>query len=243
MAGKFECIRCGNCCKNLEKPLPETNSGPVYFLHRGLLIDLGEKEGLEREAKKLGLKLEIGWAQIAIERVTGEAIGLAYSLKHSTCPFLGEDNKCRVWKNRPHICRAFPANAYVNLWDAATKVRGKQKLGMNTGCPADKFFREYKGKLEKKITGKEYKECLKEYFGGEYAGNAWLQARNIFIAQLLQRLDRNCLFQPASGKPFKEISKELDLKKVKSITDYAVEKGLTTSDALEKAWKETEEKL
>jgi uncharacterized protein len=79
--GKINCLDCGNCCKTLE-----------------IVVDKGD---ILRLSKKLG----ISTVQFTEKYVTNTD-GVSHFMP--SCPFLGEDNACQVYEDRPRACRDFP---------------------------------------------------------------------------------------------------------------------------------------
>lgn len=99
---KLDCLDCGNCCKNLQ-----------------IVVD---ERDLSRLSKKLGLS-----ASEMRKKYVARAEDGTLHFKTSPCPFLGEDNACGVYEDRPQACRDFPylhagnfrSRAYVTLENAA----------------------------------------------------------------------------------------------------------------------------
>ena len=108
---KFECVRCGNCCKD-----PNTIVNLCYTdilrIKKNLNLDLDElleivgfyifTDQLEGDTKK---RLVIS----PLETERGLSfIGLLKS-KTGTCIFYdGEKKKCKIYSIRPNFCRSFP---------------------------------------------------------------------------------------------------------------------------------------
>jgi len=79
----FDCLSCANCCKT---------TSPMFF----------EKD-IERLASYLKMKSSDFISQYLFLDTDG-----IYALKSSPCPFLGADNYCSVYENRPKACREYP---------------------------------------------------------------------------------------------------------------------------------------
>lgn len=78
-----DCLRCANCCKT---------TSPIFY-----------QNDIERVARSLRMKpgdFIQEYLRIDDDR--------DYVLKSSPCPFLGEDNYCRVYEDRPKACREYP---------------------------------------------------------------------------------------------------------------------------------------
>ncbi len=80
---KIDCLSCANCCKNYS---PRFKQPDIKRIAKRLRI----KEG---ELIKRYLKLDSD----------GDFV-----VQHSPCPFLGEDNACSIYDDRPSDCRRYP---------------------------------------------------------------------------------------------------------------------------------------
>lgn len=79
-----DCTKCANCCKTLH---------PIV-----------SDEDIARIAKHLGMA-ENDFIASYLERDEEEG---GYRIKRSPCPFLGDDNLCRIYDVRPEKCRGYP---------------------------------------------------------------------------------------------------------------------------------------
>ena len=80
---KVDCLACANCCKNYS---PRFKQPDIKRIAKRLKI----KEG-DLVARYLKLDNE------------GD-----YVVKQSPCPFLGADNMCDIYEDRPSDCRRYP---------------------------------------------------------------------------------------------------------------------------------------
>ncbi len=80
---KIDCLSCANCCKNYS---PRFKNPDIKRIAKSLRL----KEG-ELVDKYLRLDTD------------GD-----YVVKQSPCPFLGEDNMCSIYEDRPSDCRRYP---------------------------------------------------------------------------------------------------------------------------------------
>src|SRR3972149_8581906 len=87
----FKCLKCGTCCKNL---LEDFDDG----LRRGLVLTAKETKLFPAEI--ISPKMAIG--------VNTPKIILQYQLNANNCPHINEKNECKIYNNRPLMCRAFP---------------------------------------------------------------------------------------------------------------------------------------
>jgi Fe-S-cluster containining protein len=80
---ELDCLTCGNCCKT---------TSPIFY-----------QNDIERVGK--ALRMKPGDFIDAYLRVDEED---DYVLKSAPCPFLGADNHCSVYNDRPKACREYP---------------------------------------------------------------------------------------------------------------------------------------
>jgi Fe-S-cluster containining protein len=80
---KIDCLRCAACCKNYS---------PRF-----------KTPDIKRLAKRL--KMKEGAFIEAYLRLDSEG---DYVARNAPCPFLGEDNHCSVYEERPSDCHRFP---------------------------------------------------------------------------------------------------------------------------------------
>ncbi len=80
---KIDCLTCANCCKT---------TSPIFY-----------QTDIERVAKALRIK-----PGDFIQQYLRLDEDKDYVLKSSPCPFLGVDNYCTVYENRPKACKEYP---------------------------------------------------------------------------------------------------------------------------------------
>ncbi|MBN8685900.1 MAG: YkgJ family cysteine cluster protein [Chitinophagales bacterium] len=80
---KIDCLQCANCCKNFS---PRFKTPDVKRISK--LLRLRESEFIDNYLK-----------------VDDDG---DYVLKTTPCPFLGADNYCSIYEDRPSDCRRFP---------------------------------------------------------------------------------------------------------------------------------------
>jgi uncharacterized protein len=103
---KINCLECAACCKNYS---PRFKTPDIKRISRHLQF----KEG------------------VFIEKYLRLDDDGDYVVNSKPCPFLGPDNFCSIYENRPSDCRRFP---YTDE-DVLLK-RGKLTLKNATFCPA-----------------------------------------------------------------------------------------------------------
>jgi len=80
---KVDCLACANCCKT---------TSPMFF---------------EKDIERLSSYFKLRPAQFIEKYLFLDTDGI-WALKSSPCPFLGSDNYCSVYHDRPKACREFP---------------------------------------------------------------------------------------------------------------------------------------
>jgi uncharacterized protein len=80
---EVDCLTCANCCKT---------TSPIFY-----------QNDIERVAK--ALRMKPGDFITKYLRIDEDK---DYVLQSSPCPFLGHDNYCNVYEDRPKACREYP---------------------------------------------------------------------------------------------------------------------------------------
>ncbi|PGH39600.1 MAG: zinc/iron-chelating domain-containing protein [Candidatus Nephrothrix sp. EaCA] len=80
---EINCLNCANCCKTVS---------PIFY-----------QNDIERAAKALRLK-----PSQMIEKYLRIDEDNDYVLQTAPCPFLTENNECRIYESRPKACREYP---------------------------------------------------------------------------------------------------------------------------------------
>lgn len=80
---EIDCLACANCCKT---------TSPIFY-----------QNDIERVAKSL--RMRPGDFIVKYLRVDDDG---DFVLKSTPCPFLDEDNYCKVYNDRPKACREYP---------------------------------------------------------------------------------------------------------------------------------------
>ncbi|MFZ9687387.1 MAG: YkgJ family cysteine cluster protein [Chitinophagaceae bacterium] len=109
---QVDCLSCANCCKNYS---------PRF-----------KTPDIKRISKSLSLK-----ESVFIEKFLKIDNEGDYVLQSKPCPFLGSDNHCSIYEDRPSDCRRFPYT------DEDVFVKRQQLTLKNTSfCPAAYFVIE-----------------------------------------------------------------------------------------------------
>ena len=88
---EIDCLSCANCCKT---------TSPIFY-----------QKDIERLAKRLRIKpYEFIEKHLKIDEDKD------YVLQTAPCPFLGHDNYCSVYEDRPAACREYPHTNRKNMY-------------------------------------------------------------------------------------------------------------------------------
>ncbi|MDG1241525.1 MAG: YkgJ family cysteine cluster protein [Opitutae bacterium] len=97
---KYDCTQCGACCRSF----------PIFASE----ADAMREPAIRQEARALPEYLQ--------------AEGKAYQLFplpfHARCPYLKEDELCRIYESRPSVCRRFEAGS-----EQCIEARRRQGIG------------------------------------------------------------------------------------------------------------------
>ena len=112
---RFECTGCGGCCTGGTDHVVET-SAP------------------EREAIRDFLGLSRNWFRRRyLTRLDAAVTGIRLG-RDGRCPFLGRDNRCRVYPVRPRQCRTYPWWPELVGSRSAWQHEAQRCEGMNRGA-------------------------------------------------------------------------------------------------------------
>jgi len=80
---KTDCLACANCCKT---------TSPIFY-----------NRDIDRAAKAVGMR-----PGDFMDKYLKVDEDKDYVLKSAPCPFLGPDNYCSIYEDRPAACREYP---------------------------------------------------------------------------------------------------------------------------------------
>lgn len=115
---KIDCLECANCCKT---------TSPIF---RSVDIKRLSKRLRMTESKFIDTYLKIDEEN-------------DYVLQSSPCSFLGDDNYCSVYEDRPLACREYPHTDRKNMYQILPLTRKNMEV-----CPAVSYIMQ---ELSKKI--------------------------------------------------------------------------------------------
>lgn len=107
-----DCLSCANCCKNYSPRFKQP------------------------DIKRIAKRLKIKEGELVDRYLRLDEDG-DYVVKKSPCPFLGDDNRCRIYEDRPSDCARYPyTDEDVLLKRVALSLKNA------TVCPAVFFVLE-----------------------------------------------------------------------------------------------------
>jgi Fe-S-cluster containining protein len=103
---KIDCLECANCCKT---------TSPIFR---------------DIDIKRISKKLRMSEKQFVSSFLRMDE-DKDYVLQSSPCYFLGNDNKCEIYDDRPLACREFPHTNRKNMYQVMDITQKNAEI-----CPA-----------------------------------------------------------------------------------------------------------
>lgn len=103
---KIDCLSCANCCKT---------TSPIFR---------------DVDIRRLAKRLRLSESKFIDAYLKTDEEG-DYVLKQSPCGFLGDDNYCSVYEDRPLACREYPHTDRKNMYQILDLTRKNMEV-----CPA-----------------------------------------------------------------------------------------------------------
>lgn len=131
---KFECTKCGNCCKNLVgseqdkldlTPPCYIGSGPMVILNQPTLL----LHPWEIDLFPIDNVIPLN---VLFDIKNNQTIVLNYTLNVKSCPLLDDNGSCKIYNDRPLVCRIYPM-PYQHLEPNQMTIEG----GRSKLCPAE----------------------------------------------------------------------------------------------------------
>ena len=130
---KFTCEKSGRCCQNLR-------NGRGF----GLMLFDWEALGFLNDGDRLLGRQPALQHIIRADPKTRTRVILMNQLAEDKCPFLDEENKCRVYPTRPLVCRGYPVQstgldpAHPTKVSVGRECSGCKTCGILRAVPAPK---------------------------------------------------------------------------------------------------------
>ncbi len=114
----FKCVKCGECCKHL--------AGRMF----GMVLTPTEYMRMNRLARMHATRLD------AVPLVGGVIGSRLYQMTHDTCPFFDKRrNNCKIYAQRPIVCRMYPLNPSGLM--GCTALTKLTKMGLPVAFPEE----------------------------------------------------------------------------------------------------------
>jgi Fe-S-cluster containining protein len=205
---KFKCQKCGNCCKTWEDlcEIPSFIGDNIIILNKPkILINSWDRQFFPKEI--------IVPQNILFDITSDKIIALNYTFNLEVCPNLSQNNVCKIYDNRPLVCKSFPCPIEQEL--------EKHKLILTTfgkGCKAEMDQASLFKKLgiNEVSKGSELFSKLYKRYGEAYI---WREIENGLAFVLAKGI--NILFEDG----FRFAKKGYDMKFLIKRINNAIEKG------------------
>jgi Fe-S-cluster containining protein len=123
---QIDCTTCGNCCRTLQ-----------------IVVD-------DNDIMRLSTRLGVTPREFAKRYVSADKTDHSKHFSSTPCRFLGDDNRCTVYEDRPQACRDFPY-----LHGAKFRTRSLTMLSNVGTCPiVFNVWQALKTRLWRKSGGK-----------------------------------------------------------------------------------------
>ena len=116
MVKKFECKKCGKCCRNLrgrtkrkEPPsLPPDLFGNLSMSERTIMLFEWEVTDLQLVAEGLTVDFRVKPDFMIWDDLSNVPLVLSWNLDHDDCPFISKENRCLAQDRKPLVCQSYP---------------------------------------------------------------------------------------------------------------------------------------
>jgi len=195
---KFECKMCGACCRNMRGRTYEKHERiPRVFMAvppslRTIGLFEWEVSLLEEKAKELSLSFKAKPDIIFWDELNKIPIVTQWNLDHDNCPFLSNENRCRIHKQKPLICQAYPLMAFGIL---SGDISSLTRVGL-ADCPNAVPLPFAKGvpiKIKPSIVFRQ----LFQAYGSSFLGMLRLDIVTKLLRESLENLLGKGLIRPA----------------------------------------------
>lgn len=199
MVAPFQCKMCGNCCRNMRgrtAGIPHHMPSFVYMAIPPSQKTIGlfewEISVLKKKANQLSLNLKAKSDFMFWDEVSKVPIVTQWNIDHDNCPFLSDENRCRVHEQKPLICQAYPLMAFGMLRENKTALK---QIGL-ADCPNAVPLPFVEGKPLKIKPQTLFRELLQLY-GSTFLGMLRLDGTAQLLRKSLKYLKKEGLIRPA----------------------------------------------
>lgn len=201
-----------------------------------------EVSTLKKKAKELSLSIRMKPDTIVWDQNSKKALVLLWNLEHDDCPFLSNDNCCRIYEDRPLVCQSYPLVAVGILGPVERKKEDFIVRSFEIGggdCPNLVKLHLFEGKHFFSTAAPLWNTLFQAY-GDVFLGALRYDGARLLLSEALKeakdqkiinpaRMDKNVIKAILRGKPIGlfeflhtkgVMSKEEFQKRVTSIYDF-----------------------
>lgn len=144
---KFNCLKCGNCCREFGNHIRVENPPDFYDMYR--FVNFNPKLTIWDFEKEYFNEYGVEPSLIIYDYIKQRCIIINYGIDTTPCPHLAENNICKIYENRPLVCKHFPSP----IGDIKNLGFGEKIVGMKDVCEHEISLEELDEYLEiKKIS-------------------------------------------------------------------------------------------
>jgi Fe-S-cluster containining protein len=223
----FSCTGCGNCCRyilpeNSSATFPEFN-GPLLQLRPPFItIEEWDMPRVKHAAERANIKIQAEPSLVLFDLKSKNTIVINYTTVGEPCAFLDANNRCRIYEDRPLICRAFPAPVFLTDMLLNKKIDIKW-ASFCDGCPETQEVKNW-------IVGEpnaaqlQFEEIiarLYEIWGESLVHRVWMESIAMAETRAIEGLVKDGLLKPAKkGYPITYLLKRMATAEAISLSEF-----------------------
>jgi|GEM_PF-5957182 Fe-S-cluster containining protein len=193
---RFSCAGCGRCCRQTaseETNFPRFDGILIQLRKPFIVIEEWHLQKLWQAAEKSGVKPEAEPYTVIFDLLSRKTLVVNYTTTAEPCVFLDDKNRCRIYEERPLICRAFPAPAFLVDMAANRKINLKWPSFCN-GCPQTD---DVKGCISGSVPSDEIVAKLYEIWGESLVQRMCMENIAAAETKTIGELIKDGLLRPA----------------------------------------------
>jgi Fe-S-cluster containining protein len=202
MPFRFECRKCGKCCKNIRGrfhgEVPKIS--PILFMAVTpslMTISLFEWEllALKSKAAQLALCFKVKPNLMFWDEMSSTPLILTWELDHDDCPFLSKNNLCMVQEQKPLLCQTYPLSGSGFLADTENQP---MMLRVDYGdCPnLTNLPSTGVSKPQTTLYSTKFRELFESY-GSIFVGSLRFEGVRVLLTDSLKEFSKRNLIHPA----------------------------------------------
>lgn len=226
---KFQCGNCGRCCLNLrspdagydEKRKRGLKEGVYYLIknrENSIKLFEWEKRSLESTAEKNGLEMRTKPYFVLLDKDSKTFFSPLWILDHDQCPFLAKDERCacKIYKERPLICRAFPVLS-SGLSNSVARV--------SSLCP---------NSVTIDATGLKSLRKMVEFYDESFFYAVKAESVNAFLRRIVREMESEGIISLTKGLSVDSALRKIEKIEYNEVFKFGTEKGFLNRDEIER---------